>query len=356
MGRVVIPVDSAERVGVPLPALTAADAVSQLIWRVLGPSPEFVKPMLAWASGHDPDHDWSASQLAYRIGRVQAIGRRTPLHPAVQAQLQDPGAVSMVRRRTRRLFALPSPPAPSPHPAGWAQGLQVNTRTAVRVLTALGPLTMADLHAAVARTHCHRHTPTPNQAELGAGLTHVGADLDPSGMRWSPPVNAKPWPRDLALLAEAAAGQGAVYSRVRLSPYSTPPATTGSPRTATPSLGIPLYRQSAATSTRYCDQPKSCSQCCGWKISPPPTVSTGTFARRDRQEARWTRSPERPVSPADFNAVVLDDHRHGGTAEVDGTRGVGERHEERLRNVVREEVGVQPLARAIDHRDTTLRA
>jgi hypothetical protein len=90
-----VPFNSAERDGVPLPALHTDDAVSQLIWRALGPLPDVVHPMLGWVTGGAPVSAatgvaWTRWQLDYRITAVQAIGRRTPLRPGIAAHLMHP--------------------------------------------------------------------------------------------------------------------------------------------------------------------------------------------------------------------------------------------------------------------------
>lgn len=221
MGRIVVPTDSPQRTAPPLPALTADQAISQLIWRVLGPYPDRVHPMLAWSAGNEapPGDDITAAHLQYLISRVQAIGRCTPLQPTVLAELQTPGTRDVRRHRARRLFALPTPPAPatpSAYPPRWAHGLRVNTRTAVRVLAAVGPLPMIDLHLAVARTHRQRSTWLPTAAELATGLAYIGGAHDPHTDRWSPPTGATPWPRDIKLLEVDKELNSPLYNRRQL--------------------------------------------------------------------------------------------------------------------------------------------
>lgn len=210
--RSLIAYSSAERDGVPLPAVRAEDAVSQLIWRVFGPDPTAVRPLLAWAAGGaaagERGEIWSPSRLAYRIRRVQDVGARTPLHPGVAVDLLVPAAFGEQRQRQRRLFLLAGA---SDSPGAW---LRTNTATAVRVLAALGPTPLELLQAAVARTHIRRASPAPSGAAILDGLLRAGGNYDVDTDLCVAPPEARAWPRDFELLAVT--DPDTVYSKDQL--------------------------------------------------------------------------------------------------------------------------------------------
>ena len=191
-----VPFNSPRRDGLPLPALTVEHAVSQLIWRALGPRPDAVRPLLAWAGGGAAaprEAGLTAAQLQYRVQVVQAVGQRTPIALAVATDLMNPAATSETAVRARRLYRLPRP---GPVPASVRQAAV----TAARVLAAVGPLPATDLQAAVARTRLHSHSTPPTEHGIEECLVLTGARYDQENGTWSAPAGTRVWPRDRALL------------------------------------------------------------------------------------------------------------------------------------------------------------
>ena len=118
MSRVIVVRD-----GLPLPARTVPDAVSQLTWRVLGPLKGRSRSVLEWAGlgGHPPD---TAVVVASRHGvtgravgqlaRVAAAGVRLPLDPDPEREVSRPsrpGEDHVARERWARLLGREPPPA-----------------------------------------------------------------------------------------------------------------------------------------------------------------------------------------------------------------------------------------------------
>jgi hypothetical protein len=154
---------------------------------------------------------WTSKQLAYRITKVQDLGRITALRPRVLAEVMDPASRDQVGfQRIRRLFALPTPPVPR-----LTRSLQENTRTALRVLTAVGPATTAELLEAVVRTHRYVRTAVPTPAQLERGLRFVGAVSNDATGTWTAPTGSEPMDKDAALI-RAAAARSMVLTRVEL--------------------------------------------------------------------------------------------------------------------------------------------
>jgi hypothetical protein len=110
--------------------------------------------------------------------------------------------------RARRLFLLPSPGRPLTASA------RQTASAAARVLAAVGPLSVAELQAAVARTHTHRTSSAPAEQTLIESMVLSGARHDGHSDRWSAPAGSVAWPRDRALLT--AADPDTVYTRQQL--------------------------------------------------------------------------------------------------------------------------------------------
>jgi hypothetical protein len=81
-------------------------------------------------------------------------------------------------------------------------------------MAAVGPLSVAELQAAVAWTHTHRPSSAPSEQTLIEGMVLSGARHDGHSDRWSAPAGSVGWPRDRALLT--AADPDTVYTRQQL--------------------------------------------------------------------------------------------------------------------------------------------
>ena len=201
-----VPLDSPWRDGLPLPALTAGDATTQLVWRVLGPLPARVTPILEWVSTGRAA-DWSDGMIGYWTGFVRLAGRRTPLQPPAGAELTDPGRLHPVAVRQRSLFGLPEPSHARGRPSTPGVRITRNARSAVRLLTAVGPLTITDLVDAHHRARQYRSDELLSADDLALGLTYLGAGYDPTTATWSAPAGAEATDADRQLLAALPAGQ-----------------------------------------------------------------------------------------------------------------------------------------------------
>jgi hypothetical protein len=200
---------------VPLPALDAARAASQLIWRALGPDPDRVRPVLLWLAGGDQvalEAGFTRNQLSYRIGQTRSVGARTPVPPAITAQLADPN--DQWAARVRLLFGLHRPRPDRLIPAEFAHTVAKNAATAERILAAVGPLALDEVWRMVQRTHRYRRHPMPSPEQLAEGLRRRGAHSDGITGLWCSGNGVAVWPRDAALLATA--DPTAIYSRQEL--------------------------------------------------------------------------------------------------------------------------------------------
>jgi len=112
------------RDGLPLPARTVPDAVSQLTWRVLGPLKGRSRSVLEWAGlgGHPPDtavvvasrHGVTGRAVGQRVDRVAAAGVRLPLDPDLEREVSRPsrpGEDHVARERWALLLGRETPPA-----------------------------------------------------------------------------------------------------------------------------------------------------------------------------------------------------------------------------------------------------
>ena len=188
------------RDGVPLPAVTAAQAVSQLAHRVIGPGGRDLAPVLDWAAGGDPAeittrYRLPPTALQRRLRILRLAGSVTPLRPSVLAELSAPDARSEQHRRARRLFAIRTP-------RGYLQ-MQVarSTDVALRVLATLGPQPIEILVDAANRSRQPTaKLPPVIAADLELGLRHRGATHDPDTGRWTAPAGTTPAERDVQLV------------------------------------------------------------------------------------------------------------------------------------------------------------
>lgn len=202
------------RDGVPLPALTAAQAVSQLVHRVVGPGGRDLAPALDWARGDDAGevtlrYGLPPTALGRRLRLLRVVGERTPLRQEVLDELSAPYARGEVYRRARRLFALPTPRGHLP------MRLARSTDAALRVLAALGPLSTETLCQAVNRARQPTAAlPAMKAGQLREGLRLRGATHNADSDTWAAPVGVVAADRD-ARLVDALRASGPL-TRVQL--------------------------------------------------------------------------------------------------------------------------------------------
>lgn len=205
-----------DRGGLPVPALTAAQAVSQVAWRALGPLRGRARSVLDWAglaacpAGSTTDvaarHGISASTLRDRIRRVTQVGRDVPLRSAVELELTGSstrGQDHLARRRQAALLGLttPGPPEQPPVPR-ITPAHRITAGTVRRMLATLGPQPTDVLLAGVLRSRRARAKgPKPDetillQAISWSGCAHLADGLwvlhhrQPAPTRWAQLVTA----------------------------------------------------------------------------------------------------------------------------------------------------------------------
>jgi hypothetical protein len=177
--------------------------------------------MVAWMRVGDRDpalaDGWPQHRLQYLVRRIRAVGRRTPLHPAVIAQLLDPVATTDLDTRIRRLFA---GPAPGRRMSALSQSYAA---TATRVLAAIGPQPAAVVQQAVERAHRSRErAPTLMaviECVLLAGGRYVHDGATPEGSVLVAPPGSSAGPHDLQLVARV--DGEVIYSRRELAELLT---------------------------------------------------------------------------------------------------------------------------------------
>lgn len=188
------------RNGVPLPALTAAQAVSQLVHRVVGPAGRDLAPALDWARGDDPGevtarYGLPPTALERRLRLLRVAGEQILLRQEVLDELSGPDARDEVHRRARRLFALPAPRGHLP------MRLARSTDAALRVLVALGPLPTETLCQAVNRARQPTAAlPAMTADQLREGLRLRGATYDRPRDTWRAPSDVAAADRDTRLV------------------------------------------------------------------------------------------------------------------------------------------------------------
>lgn len=190
------------RDGVPLPGDTPGLVLSQLAHRVFGPlRVDRARAMLAFyglagqPAGRQVDiadrHGVSARTVANWAAAVTAAGRRVPLSAALITEATRPtrpGEDHLARTRIAAALGLPPPrpPASISVPAGPSRADRAAATVAARVLAAVGPLPLVELHAAVERSRRHRSLPPPTPRELAIALTALGATIDNQN-QWQAP-------------------------------------------------------------------------------------------------------------------------------------------------------------------------
>lgn len=202
------------RKGLPLPALVAGDLISQLVFRAVGPSPYQQtrrRALLLWAGLEGPTA--TVLEIARRlhvsdttvsnwIRSAIAAGSAVPLTGDQFEQLTRPtlpGEDHIGRVRGARLFDVPRPCRLSDltnrHWRQWS-------KQADRVIAALGPLSLRQLHAGLARAHRYWHGTEIPIDELAVGLLAVGdLTLEARGVRWAQRIPCPPEASDARLVA-----------------------------------------------------------------------------------------------------------------------------------------------------------
>lgn len=206
--------------------LPAVVAVSQLIWRALGPrAPRPPQILSAWAGLAGPAPTNRVVLAHYGLAEQTLTGwRRTVQHAGAALELpwllaaeltrpSCPGEDHQARRRWAQLFTLPIPirlPARTVSPT--ERGL---VKIAVRILSALGPLPVDELAAAMSRTRPPTgRTRTVTASQLAAlAWTAEPLSIDPRDrMCWLTHPHPA-YPPDLRLLALAAASGRTGHNR-----------------------------------------------------------------------------------------------------------------------------------------------
>ena len=206
------------RDGVPLPARTTPQLVSQLAYRVFGPlGTARARAMLEYHGlGGAPAGSRHDIATRYRVSHytisawsaaLRGAGRRQPLtveRAADMTRRSTPTQDHLGRVRIAMTFGLP-PPAPPHRPATPVRSMahQGAADTAIRVLVAIGPATVTTLLHAVYRSRRFKTGPPLTATELGDALTRAGATRDDHG-HWHAPAQAQAPQRFLALAAALA--------------------------------------------------------------------------------------------------------------------------------------------------------
>ena len=213
----------AVRDGVPLPGLTPVDVLSQNAHRVFGPMrPDRSRIVLDYhgAAGHTAGtlaevaarHHVSTRTVSNHLRAVRTAGETLPLSIDLAAAItrpSRPGEDHSARVRIARTLGQPEPQpagkAPLPSRKAVSTTAAAAARSATRLLTAVGPLDLATLHAAVTRPRRFRNRTPFTATELDTALTATGAVLGLDG-RWHPPPDV-PVPDRYRLIVELAAGR-----------------------------------------------------------------------------------------------------------------------------------------------------
>lgn len=190
------------RDGLPLPGLTPADLVAQLVYRVLGPlRPDRVRMVLDYHGlagrpavsliGTAARHGVSPPTVSAQVRRVRDAGAVLPVSDSVAAQATaptQPGGDHRGRVRIAATLRLPGPPSPRP-PTAAARAPSVPAQhraaaaTATRVLATVGSLDIDTLLAAVDRSRRFRRRERLSSGELAAALAAADAVQTTDG-RW----------------------------------------------------------------------------------------------------------------------------------------------------------------------------
>ena len=203
------------RDGVPLPARTTPQLVSQLAYRVFGPlGTARARAMLDYHGlGGAPAGSRHDIATRYRVSHhtisawsaaLRAAGRRQPLTVELAADItrrSTPTQDHQGRVRIATTFGLPPPLPPHP-PAAPARSAShaAAADTAIRILATIGPVTLPTLLHAVHRSRRFKPGPPLTTDQLSAALARAGATPDGEG-RWQAPAQARAPQRFRALAA-----------------------------------------------------------------------------------------------------------------------------------------------------------
>ncbi len=193
------------RDGAPLPGRTPAHVLSQLAHRVFGPlQPARTRIVLDYHGLLDHPagplvqiadrHHVTSRTVSNNVGKVRAAGSRLPLSELLiteATRTSAPGEDHLGRARIAATLQLAAPAAAPVDEATPVVGVVpaghlTVARAAARMLTAVGPLDLPALTAAVARTRRFRDRNPLSDDDLAAALTAVGCTLHPDS-RWHPP-------------------------------------------------------------------------------------------------------------------------------------------------------------------------
>jgi hypothetical protein len=196
--------------------------VSQLAHRLFGPlQPARIRVVLDYhgllvnRAGALADiaarHHVTASTVSYNTAAVRAAGIKQPLSPSVVIEAErdsTPDDDHLGRVRIATTLGLTRPELASVgHPlddGGSLSSAQLAVaRTALRLLTAVGPLTLPTIAAAVARSRRFRDRDPVSDADLAAAMLAAGCTTDDLD-RWHPPAGAISSERDHVIVTRAA--------------------------------------------------------------------------------------------------------------------------------------------------------
>ena len=208
----------------PLPGVTPAQVLSQLAHRLFGPlRPKRTRIVLDYhgllgrPAGSAADiarrHHVTAPTVRNNAAAVRTAGARQPLTPQLvveseRASTPEDDHLGRVRIAATLGLARPEPPSAVRHsPAGdndtvpaamWAVA-----RAGVRILAAVGPLTLPVLAAAVARARRFRERHHLSNGDLAAALRLAGCTVDADG-RWHALIGTPTSKRNQAIVTLAA--------------------------------------------------------------------------------------------------------------------------------------------------------
>ena len=196
--------------------------MSQLIHRVLGPlRPDRLRWVLDYhglagapAAALDDTarrNHVTVGMITVQAAKVRAAGAALPLPPSVVTSVMrptEPGEDRLGRIRIARTLGLPPPPGPpepAPAPDVSTPPLMATARSAVRILSATGPLDMPTLLDALTRARRWKGSSTLTAGLLADALTAVDATQDGNG-RWHAPPGF-PVPEGYRVIIAAGAGR-----------------------------------------------------------------------------------------------------------------------------------------------------
>lgn len=220
--------DPARRGG-PVSGLSAAEVVSQIAWRALGPVGGRARVVLDWAglagrpATRQADvaarHRVNPSTLRSWVRQVTADGQTVPLRHDIAATVSRASLREDDHLARTRQAALLGLVAPTRIPvAPFTPGHREWAATAGRMLATVGPLPVEVLHGGVLRTRRARASgPPPDRAMLVAAMQRSGIAYF-SGDRWHLRTLDEPVapPRFAALVAGARSSGRRTYTTAQM--------------------------------------------------------------------------------------------------------------------------------------------